>query len=343
MMACAIAGGLGLADTAAASDASTATTPAHTTVPATPPAAALAASHVPATDPPAMCTRRLDRPERDPSLRAQTLRTPGGAIAYYRFGKGEPIVLVTGYRATLEEWDANFLAALARRHEVIVFDNRGVGQSRGAGDDAAADAGANFGIEDMAHDTATLIRALGLTRPTLLGWSMGGMIAQQLAVDQPELIGRLVLLSTQAPGRQGVPVSPPVLATLDGHSPHPYADVMRVLFPPSAQPAALRCFVDAMFRPLDYAAAPFPPRTAAVQARLLERWRDAERIYAHLRHLSLPTTVIAGRQDAILSPVNATVLARAVPHARLVWFDDGGHALMYQYPDALASALDAPR
>ena len=98
----------------------------------------------------------------------QVAQTPRGPIAYYRFGRGSPILLVTGFRATLSEWNATFLAELAKDHEVIVFDNRGIGQS-------IPDA-ASFTVEDMARDTAALINTLKLHRPTVVGWSMNGWL-----------------------------------------------------------------------------------------------------------------------------------------------------------------------
>src|ERR1700761_607137 len=100
------------------------------------------------------CPVVANRPDRNPSIREQIAHTPRGDIAYYRFGKGSPIVLQTGYRATLSEWDTAFLTGLARRHEVIVFDNRGIGRSE---PDASA-----FTAKDMADDLDALISTLKL-------------------------------------------------------------------------------------------------------------------------------------------------------------------------------------
>ena len=149
-----------------------------------------------------------------------------GDIAYYRFGRGTPIVLQTGFRATMAEWDAAFLTDLARRHEVIVFDNRGIGRSEPAA--------SSFSARDMTLDAAALIDTLHLSDVTFVGWSMGGAIAQQLAFDPPLAVRRIVLMSAPAPGSLGVPVTPDVEATLSGKPGTSFMDVMRVLFPPDA-------------------------------------------------------------------------------------------------------------
>jgi len=140
-------------------------------------------------------------------------------MAHYRFGHGSPIVLVTEFRAALSEWNAAFLAELAKHHDVIVFDNRGVGRS-------ILDA-TSFAGEDMARDTAALIEALKLRRPTVVGWSMGGSIVQRLATDDPGAIGRMILMSALAPGAAGVPLPPDVEATLSGSPSVTFDDVSR--------------------------------------------------------------------------------------------------------------------
>ncbi len=137
--------------------------------------------------PEAMCVAADAKPEAASSVREQIAQTSRGPIGYYRLGKGSPVVLVTGFRATLTEWDASFVAGLARHHDVVVFDNRGVGRSQ---PDATT-----FSIADMAQDTAALIDTLRLDRATVVGWSMGGAIVQQLAITSPASMGKMVLIS----------------------------------------------------------------------------------------------------------------------------------------------------
>ena len=279
------------------------------------------------------CPVVAHRPDQQPMLREQIAHTSQGDIAYYRFGHGSPIVLQTGYRATLSEWDAAFLADLAKRHEVIVFDNRGIGRSM---PDAST-----FTVQDMAKDLSALIDTLKLRDVTVLGWSMGGAVATQLAIDHPANVQRVVLMSAPAPGPLGVPVAPDVEATLAGKPGTTFDDVMKVLFPPSAVNAAGGCFRRNMFTPADYAS---PAISAAVtngQSALLRAWEQDDAAAHALRDMHTRTLVLTGNDDTILPKQNAEALARTLPDAQLLVVRSAGHAMMYQYPRALASAIDA--
>lgn len=279
-----------------------------------------------------VCPVVADRPDLKPSIREQIAHTVNGDIAYYRFGRGTPIVLQTGFRATLAEWDAAFLTDLARRHEVIVFDNRGIGRS-----EPAASA---FSARDMTLDAAALIDALRLSDVTFVGWSMGGAIAQQLALDAPLAVRRIVLMSAPAPGHLGVPVTPDVEATLSGKPGTTFIDVMQVLFPPAAVDAAQRCFSKNMFQPADYR----PPAISATvtegQSALLHDWAGDEAAAAALKNVHLATLVLTGADDQVLPKQNSEALAEQIPHAQLLVVRSAGHAMMYQYPRALAAAID---
>ncbi|HWT36884.1 MAG TPA: alpha/beta hydrolase [Paraburkholderia sp.] len=278
------------------------------------------------------CPVVANRPDQQPTMRGHIAHTPQGDIAYYRFGRGSPIVMQTGYRATLSEWDAAFLADLAKQHEVIVFDNRGVGRSL---PDASS-----FTVQDMAKDLSALIGTLKLRDVTVLGWSMGGAVATQYAIDHPAHVRRIVLMSAPAPGRLGVPVAPDVEATLAGKPGTTFDDVMKVLFPPTAVNAAGECFRKNMFTPADYAS---PAISAAVtdgQSALLRAWEQNDAAAGALHGMRTSTLILTGDDDTILPKQNAEALARALPDARLLVVRSAGHAMMYQYPHALASAIN---
>ena len=122
----------------------------------------------------------------------RTVDAGGLTIGYRSIGSGPPVVLVMGLSGTMDSWDPTFVDAIARAgHRVILFDNEGIGRS-----EARA---APLTIRRMGDNTDRLIRALKLRRPDVVGWSMGGMIAQSFAVRHPKSLRRLVLLAT-APG-----------------------------------------------------------------------------------------------------------------------------------------------
>ena len=261
----------------------------------------------------------------------QIADTSRGPLAYYRFGHGSPLLLVTGYRATMSEWDATFLAELAKHHDVIVFDNRGIGRS--------IPNAASFTIDDMASDTAALIDTLALKHATVVGWSMGGSIVQQLAIDKPQAIGKMVLMSALAPGRTGTPVPADVMAKLAGGPGVTFNDVMAVLFPASSVKDAERCFAKDMFKPSGY---PSPAISGVVtdgQTVALEAWETDDKAPDALRSVRIDTLVLSGDDDAVVVKENAAALTRLLPHAHLLLVKQAGHAMMYQYPVALARAI----
>lgn len=290
---------------------------------------------VPVTYPQDMqCDSAAFRPDRGAPLQEQVLKTGTGAIGYYRFGHGSPIVLITGYRSSMAEWNAYFLGELAKSHEVVVFDNRGVGRSQANG--------APYDIEALAQDTNALIKALHLKHATVLGWSMGGMIAQQLAIDAPASVDRLVLMSSAPPGPKSVPTSADLMRVLSGSGNDHFQRVMAILFPAPEQQQAIRCFVEDMFNPTGYGQTPISSAVTGAQDKILRSWQQDQQALGSLHHLGkLPVLVLTGSDDIVLSPQNARVLWRSLPKATLVEVASGGHAMMYQYPRALADRIDA--
>jgi pimeloyl-ACP methyl ester carboxylesterase len=267
----------------------------------------------------------------DASLRQSVVATRSGSIGYYRFGHGQPLLLITGYRATVSEWNSAFLAALAAHHEVIVIDNPGVGLSQS---DHVPDT-----MAGMADAVSGFIDAMQLGKVDVVGWSTGGMVAQQLALSHPHQVKSLVLMSTTPPGQDAVPVSAAVNTTLSGQSPKPFESIIGVLFPPGARPQAIQCFRSEMFAPADYGRVSVDARTAEAQSRAMATWWHDESAAAALEHLAEPTLVVAGDKDEVLAFQNTDALVRMVPHATLNVVSGGGHALMYQDPLGLARTI----
>ena len=133
----------------------------------------------------------------------QVVRTSAGTVAYRELGRGPALLLITGAGASMDFWPPSFVDALAAHHTVVVFDNAGIGRT------SAVSAPASLSIPAMASQTSALISALRLRRPAVLGWSMGGMIAQALAVSHPAQVSRLILAATTV--GTGKAAAPPVL------------------------------------------------------------------------------------------------------------------------------------
>src|SRR5436305_4310207 len=127
-----------------------------------------------------------------------TIPVDGGRIAYRRLGSGRPLIVLNGLAATSADWDPSFIDRLASGNEIILLDNRGIG--------ASTDDGAPFDIAKLAGDTARVIAALEFERASVLGWSMGGFIAQTLAFNDPAGVRKLIC---SLPTREGPPLNLP--------------------------------------------------------------------------------------------------------------------------------------
>jgi pimeloyl-ACP methyl ester carboxylesterase len=246
-------------------------------------------------------------------------------------GAGPPLVVVNGFAATRDDWDPAFLGALADRHELVLLDNRGMGES--------PDDGQAFTLEDLAADVAGLIDALGLERAAVLGWSMGGCIALALAIADPNAVSKLVLLSTTGGGELSVPGDPDVLERLRDVSGTPREQASRLislLFPPDRAAA-----IDAEFGEVVAAA------RAELSADLLDRqWEAIEGWVRHkagqeMASASCPVLVAAGEVDVVFPPANAVALANAIPGAWLASFPHSGHGFMADHPETLAGLIKA--
>ncbi len=249
-------------------------------------------------------------------------------LAYRRTGSGPPLVVVNGFAATKDDWDPTFLDALARERELVLLDNRGMGES--------PDDGLPFTIEDLAADVSGLIDALGLERPAVLGWSMGGFVALALALSEPARVSKLVLLSTSGGGELASPADADVLERLRDASGTPREQASRLislLFPPERAAA-----VDAEFGEIvAVARSRLEPDLLGRQWEALERWE--RRDTSGVARISCPALVATGEDDVVFPAPNATALANAIPGAWLARFPHSGHGFMADHPSTLARLI----
>ncbi|HTT53336.1 MAG TPA: alpha/beta hydrolase [Streptosporangiaceae bacterium] len=230
-----------------------------------------------------------------------------GGVGYRVVGSGPPLVLIMGHGWTMEDWDPRLVHALARHNRVVMFDNSGIGRTQ--------ELPGTFGIEAMADQTSALIDTLRLGQPDVLGWSMGGMIAQALAVLHPAQVRRLVLCATY-PGT-GQAVMPPVTAL-------PAARDF-----PANQGSALAAFKAAI---AEYPAAPaVSPGTSGIQSLAMGNWRTgSDAVGRKTARISAPTLIADGADDQLDPVTNDRTLARIIHGSRLVLYPDAGHAFLFQ-------------
>jgi pimeloyl-ACP methyl ester carboxylesterase len=256
---------------------------------------------------------------------------PGRSIAWTAIGDGPPLLLINGYAATGADWDPSFLGLLAARHRVICPDNVGLGRS------TLGDGEVVGGAEGMAADMLAVLDALALERTAVVGWSMGGFVAQSLARGAPGRVSALGLVSTHTGGPDSVDGEPRVARELVDHSGTPREQASRLiglLFPPSVAPEA-----DERFGELVAAArAALPERVLFMQEEALGSWHGRPDALPVLDP-PVPTAIVHGGLDAVVPPGNAEVLARFHPGATVEIQPVCAHAPMAQEPEAVAEAI----
>jgi pimeloyl-ACP methyl ester carboxylesterase len=259
----------------------------------------------------------------------RAIEIDGRRFAWRSLGAGPPLVLVNGYAASSADWDPMLLAALARSFELICPDNRGTGGSE-LGD------GERLTVDAMAGDVERLLDALALERGAVVGWSMGGYVAQRLALRAPARVAALTLLASAPGGPAGVIGEPSARRALVDHSGTPREQATRLIS--LLFPAAVAVRVDGEFGELVAAArAALSPATLAAQERVLGEWHAQAQ--PRPREDAPPVLVICGSEDVILPPANAHALAEVWPRARVELIAGGGHAFIAQEPARVARLI----
>ncbi|HEX4463815.1 MAG TPA: alpha/beta hydrolase [Solirubrobacterales bacterium] len=267
-------------------------------------------------------------------FRAHVHVTPVGKtmIAWYERGQGAPLVMLTGTGSTMAEWDPALLRLLGRDHRLVLFDYPGVGVSgpwHGRSFDSLADA------------TAGLMKAIHLPRADVLGWSMGGFVAQRLAIDHPARVSHLILAGTN-PGGSHTALGTRKAQAIDSEPDPSEADILRELYPPDRQAEGRR-----FLRRLELASQSgeipndfhLPAATTHRQVAAEDPWLRSNRNYRQLSTIAAPTLATAGAQDPVVPPVNLRRIAARIPGAKLEVLP-GAHAFLFQERRRFAGAVD---
>jgi pimeloyl-ACP methyl ester carboxylesterase len=245
----------------------------------------------------------------------RTAETAAGPVGYREVGAGRPLLLVMGLGGSMDDWEPAFVAALATGHKVVMFDNAGVGKTAAVAPSITA----------MANQASALISTLRLGPTAVLGWSMGGMIAQALAVLHPAQVSRLILAATQPGTGDARPI--PAAAAAAAASANPGA-VLSVLFPPD-QSAAEHAYVVGILRYPGFYQAPRP--VVAAQELAIRQWlAGQDPAGRRLGDVRLPTLVADGTLDQLDPVANDRALARSVPGSTLILYPGAGHAFLFQ-------------
>ncbi len=258
--------------------------------------------------------------------------TANGIEIYYEtHGQGQPLVLISGIGYTSWQWH-QMIPLLAGHFQVITFDNRGVGQT----DKPEGPYTAHM----LAADTVGLLDALGIDKAIIMGHSMGGFIAQAMALEFPHKVEKLILCSTNFGGPHHVPVTPEAIKVLTDVSSDPVIRFRNGLYISTApgwaekNPQMIREWVD--WR----AANPIEP--APYQAQLaigLGLLQEETAFENQLQRIKVPTLILFGRYDMVVPPENASLLAEKIPDSKVVILPNAGHFFPIEVPGAASQAV----
>jgi pimeloyl-ACP methyl ester carboxylesterase len=262
------------------------------------------------------------------SVPVRVAQTGLGAVGYRVIGNGPPLVLIMGYGGTMETWDWRFVDALAQRYRVVIFDNAGLGPT--------APVRAPLTIDAMANQTSALISALRLNQPDVLGWSMGSMIAQALAVLHPGQVNRLVLCASYPGNGRATRPSQAAIKALNSSN---QQQVDSVLFP-ADQAAAQNAYLAALS---SYPAAPPDPASiVTAQGHAIDQWwAGTDKAGRRTATIAVPTLIADGRADQLDPLGNSHVLAGLISRSKLVLYPDAGHAFLFQDQAAFVPAIES--
>ncbi len=263
----------------------------------------------------------------------RTVDVGGTRFAYRQLGTntGVPVIFLHHLAAVLDNWDPRIIDGIAARHQVITFDNRGIGASQGSTPDS---------IEAMAQDAVAFIRALGFEQVDLLGLSMGGFIAQVIAQEEPQLVRKIILAGTGPAGGEGIDkvtsltMSDTIKAVLTFKDPKYY-----LFFTKTANgKGAARKFLKRLKERTDNRDTPISISSFRAHLKAIHAWGLAEP--SDLTSIQQPVLVANGDNDRMVPSSNSADLARRLPHAQLILYPDAGHGGIFQYhevfvPEAL--------
>jgi pimeloyl-ACP methyl ester carboxylesterase len=256
----------------------------------------------------------------------------GIRFAYRRFGKpgGAPLVFNQHFRGTMDYWDPAVTNGLAENREVILFNNAGISSSTGQ---------VPASVQKMGANAIAFIKALGLTKTDVLGFSIGGMVAQEITAQAPDLVRRLILVGT---GPRGADTSTSRTAEIFAGAYDPPEHLwLAVHFSssPSGRAAGL-AFLKRKSLRKDRDPEVSDQAAAAQREAITKYYAPAESVLDYLKDIRQPTLIVQGSNDVVVPTVNSYVLQQNLPNAQLILYPDANHGSFYQYPELFISQAD---
>jgi pimeloyl-ACP methyl ester carboxylesterase len=259
----------------------------------------------------------------------QYVEAKGIRFAYRRFGKsgGTPLVLNQHFTGTMDHWDPLVTDGLAQSREVILFNNAGISSTSGT---------VPTTIDEMGANGVAFIKALGPAEVDVLGFSLGGLVAQEITLQEPDLVRKLVLVGTGPRGGEGMATLTPEAQEIFGSTYDVPEELwLHVHFTPSrASQAAGREFLKRFRLRTENRDPEVNKAVAPAQVEALGKW-GAQRAgsFDYLKTIVQPTLVVNGGKDVIIYTVNSFILQQHLPNAQLILYPDASHGSQFQYPE----------
>lgn len=258
----------------------------------------------------------------------------GTDFTYRSFGKKDamPLVFLQHFTGTMDNWDPEVINAIANHHPVVLFNNKGVGSSKGTTPD---------NVSAMAQDAVDFIRALGYNKVNLLGYSLGGFIAQQIAVDYPELVDKLILAGTGPQGGKAI-------AQLESHLEKAFVDgpervLINLFF--NKTPTSIKAgeaFLGRLAERKLNRDSSSSQETINSQAKAIIRYGSAtDEGNEQLRSIKQPVLIVNGSDDIMVDSSNSYFMLQNIPNAKLVMWSNSGHGGLFQNSRDFAMEVNA--
>jgi pimeloyl-ACP methyl ester carboxylesterase len=258
----------------------------------------------------------------------QFVEANGIRFAYRRFGRKEgiPLVLNPHILGNMDSWDPSVTDGLAQTREVILFDNAGVASSTGEVPHTFA---------EMARNAGRFIDALGLTKVDVLGFSIGSMIAQNIALQRPDLVRKLIIVGSGPRNGDSIPLTPEsqkIFTNKYGNLDDFWIDGFFTASPESQ--AAGRAFLKRRDARIEGRDAPISDKVQPAQFAALVEWGEpiGDR-FAYLKEIKMPVLIVGGKADIIFYTTNSFLLEQHLPNAQLIIDPDAAHGSLFQYPE----------
>jgi len=263
----------------------------------------------------------------------QYVDVKGIRFAYRSFGKpgGVPIIFLQHFTGTMDNWDPAVTNGLAKNHHIILFNNKGVSTSSGQTPDS---------VSQMAKDAVDFIKALGYSLVDLLGFSLGGFIAQDIAANNPTLVRKIILAGTGPIGSEGITKLESVIS--EGYKDGPENVLLNLFFTKSEESiSAGKAFMKRLQQRTSDRDIPSSNETIGAQAKAIITYGyQSDEGHQQLLAIEHPVLIVNGTSDLIVPSINSYVLSQYIPNSQLILWSDSGHGGLFQYHEDFVSEVE---